>query len=214
MYHSDSSLIGKVFEDDAAKKSTKTKEPLTQIYHRFDGNVYYDVSIPIIDSQQNHLGVIRLGFPKKFIDEKVNQPIYEVIINFAVPFAVIVFLLSFFMSRFVVKRLQNLLGQTRKITELNYEDTIKITQRDEIGSLGESFNKMSKTIKSQMEELRQSRDNLERIVDERTEELRRTNIELEESVNRQRKLTIEAQAAAAAESEFLAKHESRDKNSS
>ncbi|MCS7214569.1 MAG: response regulator [Thermodesulfovibrio sp.] len=204
LYHSDASLIGKVFTDEASKKSISSKEPLSQIYHRFDGNIYYDVTIPIFDSKNTHIGVIRLGFPKKFIDEKVNQAIMEVIINFIITFTAVVVLLGFFMSHFVVRKIQSLLEQTKKIRDFNYENTIKITQKDEIGALGESFNQMSQTIKNQMMELRDSRDNLEKIVDERTDQLRKINIELEEAVNTQKQLTKAAQSASAAKSEFLA----------
>ncbi|MCX8069144.1 MAG: PAS domain S-box protein, partial [Thermodesulfovibrionales bacterium] len=171
LYHSDPALIGKVFTDDVMKNSIKTTKPLTQTYPRFDGITYYDVTIPVFDAQGLHVGLIRLGFPTHFIDEKVTKAVYQVIINFIISFVVIVVLLRYFMSKYVTDRITDLAYQTRKIIDHNYEDTIPVTQRDEIGLLAKSFNQMSTAIKEQMQTITSAKENLEITVAERTKEL-------------------------------------------
>ncbi|MCX7966847.1 MAG: ATP-binding protein [Syntrophorhabdaceae bacterium] len=211
LYHSDQSIIGRVFTDEVAMRSVKTTKPLTQIYRRFDGNVYYDLTLPIFDSQNTHVGVIRLGFPKEFIDEKVTKAILQVILNFSISFVVIIILLNYFMSKFITNRLVELLNQTKKIMDGNYEETIPVSQNDEIGYLTESFNQMSKTIKNQMESIEAAKDELERKVIERTKELAETNKNLQNELIQREKIEKalliakqEAEAATIAKSEFLA----------
>ncbi|MCX7822548.1 MAG: response regulator [Syntrophobacterales bacterium] len=179
LYHSDQSLIGKTLLDEVMKRSLETTKPLTQIYLRFDGNTYYDLTIPVFDSRKDHVGVIRLGFPKSHIDDKLKEAILEVVVNALMSFGITIVLLNLFISRYVTDRVINLSEQAKKIMARNYEDLIPVTQNDEIGALTESFNRMSLTIKEQISVLQQSKNELERIVAERTKELERANRDLE-----------------------------------
>lgn len=71
LYHSDPAVVDKVFDDDVMKKSVASLTPLTQAYKRFDGHKYYDLTIPVMDSANTHLGLIRIGFRTSVVTDKV-----------------------------------------------------------------------------------------------------------------------------------------------
>lgn len=68
---------------------------------------------------------------------------------------------------------------TKSISEGDYSKQVKITSRDEIGELSNSFNKMAGTLKENTQKLKEYTTNLEKTVDERTKDLIRINKELE-----------------------------------
>lgn len=68
---------------------------------------------------------------------------------------------------------------TKSISEGDYSKQVKITSRDEIGELSNSFNKMAGTLKENTQKLKEYTTNLEKTVEERTKDLIRINKELE-----------------------------------
>lgn len=194
LFHSDPTLVGKLFSDEVMKKSIVITEPLTQLYKRFDGHDYYDVTLPIFDSGKTRVGIIRLGFRTKVVSDKVWGSTIQVAINFTLSFVLIALLINTLLSRLVSKPIIALSDQARKIADGQLETVVPISSKDEIGMLSGSLNAMASTLKSQIEALKNSRDNLEQQVQARTSELGTANSHLLEK----NKELVEAMAVKAA----------------
>jgi len=215
LFHSNPEMVGKVFSDEVMAKSIAAVAPIAQIYHRFDGHAYYDVTLPIFDSSNTHVGLIRLGFRTSVVDSKVQEAIIQVAINFTVAFLVIAFLINLLLSRLVSQPVIAISDHARKIAAGQFDNPLPVTRSDEIGLLTASLNAMAATIKSQLEALHRSRDDLEQQVATRTAELNAANRELQDhKTHLEEKIqarTLElatakdaAEAASRAKSTFLA----------
>ena len=79
---------------------------------------------------------------------------------------------------------------TRLIADGNYEYEIKVTNKDELGTLAASFNKMAKDLESSYKKLEEYNLQLEDKVVERTQQLQEKNIEMEK-VNMQLESTLD-----------------------
>ncbi|MCX8043650.1 MAG: HAMP domain-containing protein, partial [Desulfobacterota bacterium] len=153
LYHSDPELIGRVFTDTVMKKSIAALQPLAQQYQRFDGHTYMDVSVPILDLNQQHLGAVRLGFRKSVIDEEVMSAGIQVAINFVASFLFIAFLINYGMRKFVVHPLKILSKNASRIVAGDFDVQVPVTSHDEVGALSETFNTMALAIKKSHTEL-------------------------------------------------------------
>jgi PAS domain S-box-containing protein len=123
------------------------------------------------------LGMI---IPVEQIEGEVNSFVNKIILALFVSLALLSVLTVTGLQKFVIKPIKKLNDGTRRITQtgdLNYK--IEIKSKDEIGSLGESFNEMLASIdqaesalKESEAELKKHRDHLEDMVAERTAELK------------------------------------------
>ncbi|MEW8050067.1 MAG: EAL domain-containing protein [Candidatus Thiodiazotropha sp.] len=180
LFHSDRAQIGEKYNDSLTINALSANEPLRQIYNRFDGKGFYDVSIPILDEGQA-VGVIRLGFPTKVIDDKVVQAVRQVIFNFLLTFIAIALLLNFFMRKQFVEPVKQLSEYAASITDGRFEKPVRIRSDDEIGTLSHALQEMGSTIKGQIDALRRSGIELEEKVEARTQQLETANQTLQAS---------------------------------
>ncbi|MEW8028231.1 MAG: EAL domain-containing protein [Candidatus Thiodiazotropha sp.] len=180
LFHSDRAQIGEKYNDSLTINALSANEPLRQIYNRFDGKGFYDVSIPILDEGQA-VGVIRLGFPTKVIDDKVVQAVRQVIFNFLLTFIAIALLLNFFMRKQFVEPVKQLSEYAASITDGRFEKPVRIRSDDEIGTLSHALEEMGSTIKGQIDALRRSGIELEEKVEARTQQLETANQTLQAS---------------------------------
>ncbi|MBJ6725182.1 PAS domain S-box protein [Geomesophilobacter sediminis] len=160
LYNGDPSLNGKVFTDPTMRRSIASAGPVTQIYRRFDGHEYYDVSIPIYDSAQIRLGQVRLGFPTRVVSEKVQTALLQVVVNFSISFLVIAFLINYFISRFVSRPVIRISQHAQKIAEGDYDAKLEVTHGDEVGALAASINEMSSQVKQKTHDLEIANEDL------------------------------------------------------
>ncbi|MBI5307515.1 MAG: HAMP domain-containing protein [Planctomycetes bacterium] len=86
---------------------------------------------------------------------------------------------AFFFGKKISDPILYLTEVTKSISEGDYSKQVKITSRDEIGELSNSFNKMAGTLKENTQKLKEYTTNLEKTVEERTKDLIRINQELE-----------------------------------
>ena len=164
LYHSDPSLVGKVFSDAVMKRSVATLVPLDQKYVWFDGEQCYDVTIPIIDSYGAHLGLIRLGFPVRVVNDKLRDAATQLVVSYILTFALIALLINYFMRRVVSGPVTLLARQAEKLSEGDFDVITHVPSKDEIGVLAQTFNNLSKTLKEQMDSLRESGQRFETLV--------------------------------------------------
>ncbi|MCG7929272.1 MAG: EAL domain-containing protein [Candidatus Thiodiazotropha lotti] len=181
LFHSNSSLIGHHFTDLVAQKILSEKSPVWHIYDRFDGERYYDVSIPLFDHDENYVGVVRLGFLSSIVDRKVEQAITQIIINVLVTFLVIAILLNLFLRRSVIDPVKQLSGYAESIANGKFDSKSTIRSKDEIGKLSYSLHEMGAILQNQIIELKKSGRELEQRIDIRTQELADINQDLKES---------------------------------
>ncbi|HEX9080405.1 MAG TPA: ATP-binding protein, partial [Desulfuromonadaceae bacterium] len=153
LYNGDPALVGHVFSDEVMARSVASPTPITQLYHRFDGHDYYDVTIPIFDSAHTRLGQIRLGFPISVVNDKILAALLQVVVNFSLSFVVIAVLINFFMSRFVSRPVIRISEHARKIADGNYDEELPVTSDDEVGLLAGSVNQMSSQVKQKTRDL-------------------------------------------------------------
>jgi PAS domain S-box-containing protein len=109
--------------------------------------VHYGFVIPVGEAGKKQ-GAIVLGLPKKAIDDKLRTPFWlSITISFCV-FIITIVLISYAINRWVTKPLQALDRVTQQIIRDGTESgaKIEITSQDEIGRLGQSFNRMSEAL--------------------------------------------------------------------
>ncbi len=95
----------------------------------------------------------RWGFVCKQDMEELNSPIRAMLWNFVIMFivfAVIIFIIAWFIGRSVSKPIVQMAKVTRDIQAGDYSKRNIITTGDEIGSLAQMFNNMAETIESRM----------------------------------------------------------------
>ena len=190
LFHSDPKVVGKRFNDPVMSRSLEATEPLWQHYDRFDGDAYYDVTVPVRDADGERIGAIRLGFPTSVVDDKVHQEVLRILVNMGVTFALIALLLNFFLVRFVSRPVSALSAHAERITGGDFTPSKSPRGDDEIGKLAHSIDHMAGTLDEQFGALRNSRAELEALVEARTRQL----LEAKER----------AESANHAKSEFLA----------
>lgn len=179
LFHSDLKLSGKLFTDVFMQNSIAAIEPLTQIYQRFDGHSYYDVTLPVFNTGRSHVAALRLGFRTDLINAKVMEAVIQVVINFSLCFLIIAFGINQLLFRFISLPVMGLAQHAKRIASGQYNVLAPYHQRnDEIGVLSDAFDQLSDTIKRQITELQDSNDKLDALVMERTYELAQANDEL------------------------------------
>ena len=153
LYHSDPEFVGEILSDPVSQLAATTKSPLTQYYRWVDGESYYDTTIAILDAQGNHLAAIRLGFPAEVVRGKLAGLVVKAVIVMVISFLAASGLLVLFISGGITGPIKRLVKGSEEIGQGNYDYRIEATSGDEIGYLGESFNRMAGNLKSSQESL-------------------------------------------------------------
>lgn len=172
LFHSDRNMVGRTFTDEVMAKCAAATEPLIQLYDRFDNSSYHDVCIPIRDTTDTRVGVIRLGFSTDIIKDKVLNAIVQTAVISIISFIIIAILINTLLSRLVSRRIASLAERAEDIAEGQYgvmEAPVNVS--DELDSLADSLNQMSLKIQQQIHALQEYQEQLESQVKERTAEL-------------------------------------------
>lgn len=196
VFHNDSELIGRRFNDKVAKKTLAEKRPIWQIYDRFDEKRYYDVAIPIFDSDKLFFGVVRLGFLASIVDDKVKVAIFQIIVNVLFTFLFVAVLLNYLLHRSIIDPVKRLSDYAELIANGEFEPVSDVRSNDEIGRLSTSLNEMGIILKSQIKALKRSSQELEEQIEVRTQELadanktlKARNLDLIQTVKREKRLS-------------------------
>jgi signal transduction histidine kinase len=87
-------------------------------------------------------------------------------------------LLAMGLSKGIVRPIQSLIGASRRIASGNLNDPIEVQAKDEIGTLGKSFDEMRKKLAESLASIQRYSTGLEGMVAERTGELRQSREKL------------------------------------
>ncbi|GIK42396.1 MAG: hypothetical protein BroJett011_62290 [Chloroflexota bacterium] len=144
LFHNDPAQHNKILTDTATLTAIKSGKEIIQIYAEQAGQ-FYDVFVPIMDSNGAHVGAVRLGFPAELVTEKTGRLTTFSVIVALVSLSVAVALLIFLLAVWVTKPLRKLLAAIEDIRNGSTGLTrkVEIESGDEIGHLGSAFNTMT-----------------------------------------------------------------------
>ena len=109
---------------------------------------------PIKDIKNEIVGILYVGMlEKKFVDLRLKTIYVFLGITFAG--MVIAFVVSYFLASNILKPIRNLVFASRQLGTGNLEYKVNIGSEDEIGELGETFNRMADDLKERDERLRE-----------------------------------------------------------
>ncbi len=185
--------------DGAHHAVTPEAGTLTRIYTSAAGERLIGVTTPIMndarcssaechahDSSQTVLGILNVSLPLKETDRNLAE--FEAM-QYEAGIALILIVTAFtglFLWRMVNIPVKKLTEGTQAVIDGNLEYAIDVQTKDEIGTLTQSFNHMTRELHRAQEELKQFNATLERRVQEKTDELRRTQtniIQMEKMVS-------------------------------
>jgi two-component system NtrC family sensor kinase len=120
---------------------------------------------------QNVLGVLDTMISLEGFEKERIQIYNRMILSGIVSVIILTFLLSLFLTRFVNRPVDKLLAATKRAAQGNFDQTVAIQSRDEMGELSNSFNHMISELKQSRDAIEEWTQTLENRVEERTREL-------------------------------------------
>lgn len=160
LYHNDPLLAGRFLRDPASVKAAAAKDYLVQTRTEDDVD-YYDVSIPIFDTEHKLLGSVRLGLKYNTVSAHIYPLLIKSSIVALITFILASALVSFMVSRKIVNPIVELSGTASLIAEGDLSRRLEITSGDEVGQLAESFNLMAESLKEREERIQDGYRDLE-----------------------------------------------------
>ena len=165
LYHNDPLSAGRFLRDPASMAAAKSRGTLIQ-KRKDDGTDYYDISIPVFDSEQKLLGSLRLGLKYSAVSEKVYPLLWESVAVALLTFILAAVVVSIFVNRKVVAPIIEMASSASLIAQGDWSRRLGISSHSEIGHLAESFNRMAESIKDREERVQQGFRDLEKANDE------------------------------------------------
>jgi signal transduction histidine kinase/CheY-like chemotaxis protein/HPt (histidine-containing phosphotransfer) domain-containing protein len=212
LFHNDPSQHRKVIKDPSILNALKSQTNTLQRYEE-DGRKYSEVYIPILSTSGARMASVRIGYPEEIVSAKTNQLISHSILIFIASIALATSLLVvalYFWVNSPLGHLLEIIGEIRNKGPASSK-RVKVLSNDELGQLGEAFNRMVDDLNASHEEIRSYTQELESRVYERTATLREINEKLEYDIAERMRIEEElkraketADAANRAKSEFLA----------
>ena len=141
----------RLFNDNvglAAARNQKTF--LKQVYVRDTGETMWDLSAPVFVNGK-HWGGFRIGFSMVSIEKKVTVLRNQIIVAMLLMLLISSYTILFVVNR-AIRPLLNLTEAARQIAEGKLENEVPVESNDEIGTLAESFNKMTTVIVKNLKE--------------------------------------------------------------
>jgi signal transduction histidine kinase/DNA-binding response OmpR family regulator len=201
--------ISDSFAYGVAENALKTDQLLIQSFTRDEAKTpVYDIAAPIVTQKMNtplsgeevilgisdepmtegtseKIGVARVGISLDSMNEEISRA-SRTIRNVTVTVVLLAIGMTVFLVGLIVNPVQQLVAATERVASGDLDKPVVISTNDEIGELGQSFNKMTQDLKRYRIELEEYSRTLEQKVEERTkalrlinEELHRTNQQLE-----------------------------------
>ncbi len=122
---------------------------LRQEYHRDTGELVWDFAAPVT-VQGKHWGAFRVGFSNARMEQEVTELRNTLLLAVGVIQAIIFFSLWFVLTYFV-RPLKRLTEVAERLANGQLDQQIVIETRDEIGQLGQAFNRMTQVIFKDLE---------------------------------------------------------------
>ena len=137
------------------------------------------------------IGILYVGMLEKpYID--LRNRVMLTFASMALLTVIILLIILFFITSTIIQPLKKMVLATTKIAQGDLDHRVDVTLEDETGKLAQSFNQMTKNLKSANEKLVHWGKTLEKRVEERTQELR----EMQDSMIQSEKLASLGKMAA------------------
>lgn len=102
--------------------------------------------------------------------ERETEYVFFIKLDLVVSLVFMVFM--YFVSKYITKPIQNLIGATKRIIKGNFSEKVEINSKDEIGILAENFNIMTEVVEEKINELERNNNEKQRFIDNLTHELK------------------------------------------
>ena len=167
---SDQSLVGQKTTDNDIKNALNNGKTIEKNTYS-DGNRYYTMITPLINSQGNENnmeGVVYVRANLKPVYQNINS--ITLIYLFAAIVAIILgLLLTFIISRAITKPIDAMKKQTEQIARGNYSGHVKVYGNDELGQLARAVNNLSVRVEESQESTESERRRLDSVLDNMTD---------------------------------------------
>ena len=185
LFHNDPENHGQLIEPYYLSAVKSKKNTVKLRYDDIEKEKHYDITIPVLNINNQHIGAIIIKLPEKVIREK-REKIMGLSLMVSIAFLALGLLsLIVIINKWVKKPISILLsGIQRNIREERLEK-VEVNSKDELGKLASAFNKL-------IDEVKKVRGGLETEVKKRTIELAKKVEQLEKfqkfSVGREKKM--------------------------
>ncbi len=196
---------GKLFASYAADGKAEAPQSIPRVAYlnRYDADGMLEVCEAITD-QEYLLGTVVLRANSSDVTKKLHAGLYTIVLVTLFSLAIAV-ILSGFLQRNISNPIAKLSQTAKAITHSgDYSLRVEKCSGDELGQLGDAFNKMLSQVDRSKQELTEAHAELENRVEQRTAEL---SAEIAQREDIQRNLetsVVAAEAANRSKSEFLA----------
>jgi len=147
--HTDTNLLGYVYQDPIGIKAGSSEDLLIQTYTGKEGGEIVDVSFPVLLGQ-DRLGTARIGFSKvvlnKIVEETLSLTRRRIVVVAGVAFCLGIFG-AFILAQLMGRPIKKLTEGAKAIGQGNLDQKISVKSRDELGDLAGEFNRMAKKLK-------------------------------------------------------------------
>lgn len=126
-----------------------------------EGRSIYFASPIIMENQQ--LGVLSFLYSLEDVDTLINKSVILFIIVGILGLFILYFI-SFYLSKLILKPVQSLVNTSKEISKGNYDRQIDYVSSDEIGELTLSFNQMVFNVKEKIYEVQSEKQKLESVL--------------------------------------------------
>jgi signal transduction histidine kinase len=124
-------------------------------------------------TRRKQIGLAEIGMSLQNMRREIADMKRIVVLLTALVVAVGV-VLAIFLVNIVIKPVKKLVQATEKVASGDLSQVVKVTTKDEIGTLASSFNRMTTSLKESREKIEEYNRTLEKKVKERTAELEKT----------------------------------------
>ncbi|MBI3810828.1 MAG: HAMP domain-containing protein [Nitrospirae bacterium] len=159
--HSIASEAGRVLTDEVTIKALEAKAPLVQSSYTVNKEATYDVAAPVV-SQEERIGVVRVGLSLRGLHEKITTLL---MVGGLITLLVIALgiMVSAFFVRLIVKPIEQMAVVAVKIADGDFTQNVHVTAQDEVGVLGETFDKMSNNLSLMIKQIQDVADRVAQI---------------------------------------------------
>ncbi|MBI3597477.1 MAG: HAMP domain-containing protein [Nitrospirae bacterium] len=173
--HIVSSQIGQVLTDEITKKALEAQEPLVQLSYTVNKEETYDAAAPVLTKQalggesgksgtpqEERIGVVRVGLSLRWLHEKITTLMMAGVLITVIVVALGI-TISAFLIRLIVKPIEQMASVAVKIADGDFTQTIYVAAQDEVGVLGETFDKMCGSLSLMIKQIQEVADNVAQI---------------------------------------------------
>jgi methyl-accepting chemotaxis protein len=160
LYHSDIQQIGTRLSEDVYTKALSSQKILIQDFAPF-----YNLSFPILDSEDKLVGALVLGIKMSVIEERLYELLKWALGISVFCFAITLVFVYFSISHFITKPITVMQRGANRIASGDLTEKIQIKGEDEVAKLGEAINGMVFNLKDMIAKIVDVSKNVSRVTE-------------------------------------------------